>query len=154
MCTLKQKRMVKDVVDLVALGSLTREDGKKTCDEAMKSFDDLEQCSIGLYNSSPEESIRSLVEAIIGSQRGVDQFGILVATLNIENYRSIVRYEEVGVRDKRDVPWLENEFAAFCIHVTAYRKSMEAKEERENAVDLAVANLRRDIEETVILLWI
>ena len=76
-----------------------------------------------------------------------------MAILNIENYRSIVRYEEVGVRDKRDVPWLENEFATFCIHITAYRKSMEAKEEKEQAVDLAITNLKKDIEETLILIF-
>ena len=77
------KRMVKDVVDLVALGSLTREDGKKRCDEAMKAFEDLEQSSVNLYNSAPEESIRTLVEAFVGSQRGVGQFAILVATLKL-----------------------------------------------------------------------
>ena len=147
------KRMVKDVADLVALGSLTREDGKKRCDEAMKAFEDLELSSVNLYNSAPEESIRTLVEAITGSQRGVGQFAMLVATLNTENYRGIVRYEEVGVRDKGDIQWLENEFATFCIHVTAYRKSMEAKEEKEQAVDLAITNLKKDIEETLILIF-
>ena len=95
----------------------------------MEAFDEVEQYSIALFNSSPEECIRAIVEAIVGSQRGVAQFGTLIGTLNLENYRCMRRL----VSETREI--------------FNTRKAWRQKKKGNRAVDLAVANLKKDIEE-------
>ena len=147
-----EKKKVKNVVDLVGLKTITRDEGKRRCQSVMTSFADVETYALSLFRTSPEEALRELTRAITGVARGPDRFEDLIVSLNQEEYRDTIKYEE-RVSERADIPWLENEFSEFCKHITAYNKSMEDREERENNIERCIANLKSDVEETLCLVF-
>ena len=63
-----------------------------------------------LFQACPDEEIQQIVVILVGGFLNVSQFPALLGVLSDEDYREAARFIEVEVRDRIDIPELEQEF--------------------------------------------
>ena len=95
---------------MVQFGEVTTEQAKARCTSALNALDAVVLQTKYLYQSTPDEEIQSIVIILVGGFLNVSQFGALLGVLNTEEYREAARFVDTEVRDRIDIPELEEEF--------------------------------------------
>merc|ERR1712055_1241500 len=85
-----------------------------------------------LYQAVPDEEIQSIVVINVGNFLNVSQFGALLGVLSTEEYREAARFVDTEIRDRIDIPELEEEFKKVRTHVSKFNADKAEDERRED----------------------
>ena len=112
----------------------------------MNTLDAVVEKTKSLFITSPEEEIESLLTRLIGEPKGAADFKDLLVVLSEERYRDAAVYEDSGVRNRGDIPYLDAEFRGIRNHVAKFNEDKAEEERREDIVQRSINNLKQDIE--------
>ena len=142
----RAKSKVEDITDLVQFGEVTTDQAKARCTSALNALDAVVLQTKYLYQAVPDEEIQSIVVINVGNFLNVSQFGALLGVLSTEEYREAARFVDTEIRDRIDIPELEEEFKKVRTHVSKFNADKAEDERREDYANRSVINLRDDIE--------
>ena len=106
-----------------------------------------------MFQACPDEEIQQIVVILVGGFLNVSQFHVLLGVLSDENYREAARFIDVEVRDRMDIPELEEEFKKVRGHVSKFNLEKADDERREDHANRSVLNMKEDIEQVIMGLW-
>ena len=146
---LRARSKVEDISDLVRFGEVTNEQAKTRCSAALNALDAVVLQTKYLFQAYPDEEIQQIVVTLVGGFFNVSQFQVLLGVLSDENYREAARFVDVEVRDRMDIPELEEEFKKVRGHVSKFNLEKADDERREDHANRSVLNMKEDIEQVL-----
>ena len=117
---------------MVKFGEISKDAGKTRCIEAMNSLNAVVEQAKSLFLTNPDEEIEGLVTRLLGDPKSAADFNDLLVVLSEERYRDAAVYEDNGVRNRGDIPELDEEFREIRKHVAKFNEDKAEEERREN----------------------